>query len=346
MRRAGSRRSEPPNRDGWASSPAAARPTSSEADRDRRLRVPRLRRDQPRAAAPNCSSTPPTARSSATCSTRPRRSAPRPSGDRSTWPPGSSRGPSRRSAASPQDVATIVAMELAQLRLLEEFFEVAIGREARLSFGYSIGELSAMVLGGVLPLEQLLPVPLGLAADCAELAGRHDHGRPLHRGARPAARGRRAALPGGQQRGARADRPLGLPVAQHGAADRPGGHARPARARDGRVPAREGDAPAQAAPLAAAAHAAGLAEEHPQPDRRWPSTRSAGASRSRRRRSSRASPGEASYDELNSREILIQWTDHPQRLWDVIDETLGSGVELVVHVGPAPNLIPATFGAG
>jgi [acyl-carrier-protein] S-malonyltransferase len=53
--------------------------------------------------------------------------------------------------------------------------------------------------------------------------------------------------------------------------------------------------------------------------------------------------GAASYDELNSRDLLIKWVDHPQRLWDVICETLGAGIDLVVHVGPAPNLVPATF---
>src|SRR4051794_12648970 len=68
-----------------------------------------------------------------------------------------------------EDVATIVSMELAQLRLLEEFFGVEVGA-ARQSFGYSIGEMSAMILGGVFTMEQLLPVPLGFAADCAELA--------------------------------------------------------------------------------------------------------------------------------------------------------------------------------
>ena len=53
--------------------------------------------------------------------------------------------------------------------------------------------------------------------------------------------------------------------------------------------------------------------------------------------------GEANYDVANYREILSNWTDHPQRLWDVIDETLAAGVESVIHVGPAPSLIAATF---
>ena len=39
----------------------------------------------------------------------------------------------------------------------------------------------------------------------------------------------------------------------------------------------------------------------------------------------------------------MQWIDHPQRLWDAVYETLATGIETVIHVGPAPNLIPATF---
>ena len=35
--------------------------------------------------------------------------------------------------------------------------------------------------------------------------------------------------------------------------------------------------------------------------------------------------------------------DHPQRLWDQVVGALAAGVRAVVHVGPAPNLIPATF---
>ena len=35
--------------------------------------------------------------------------------------------------------------------------------------------------------------------------------------------------------------------------------------------------------------------------------------------------GKASYNEYNAREILIEWIDHPQRLWDAVYETLASG---------------------
>ena len=66
------------------------------------------------------------------------------------------------------DIGTVVGMQIAQFRILEEVFEIPV-RQARLSFGHSIGELSALVLGGVYTMEQLLPVPLSLARDCAQL---------------------------------------------------------------------------------------------------------------------------------------------------------------------------------
>ena len=53
--------------------------------------------------------------------------------------------------------------------------------------------------------------------------------------------------------------------------------------------------------------------------------------------------GRANYDEWNSREILTEWTDHPQRLWEVMEHTLASGADLVIHVGPEPKLIPMAF---
>src|SRR5439155_22320643 len=53
--------------------------------------------------------------------------------------------------------------------------------------------------------------------------------------------------------------------------------------------------------------------------------------------------GSYGYTPVNARELMYQWVDHPQRLWDAIYETLTSGVTTVLHVGPTPNIIPATF---
>jgi [acyl-carrier-protein] S-malonyltransferase len=53
--------------------------------------------------------------------------------------------------------------------------------------------------------------------------------------------------------------------------------------------------------------------------------------------------GDTSYEACNSREILHRWVDHPQRLWDAMYKILAGGIDTVVHVGPDPNLLPATF---
>ena len=53
--------------------------------------------------------------------------------------------------------------------------------------------------------------------------------------------------------------------------------------------------------------------------------------------------GDISYNEVNAREILIDWIDQPQQLWLAIEKVLQMGVERIVHVGPAPNIIPATL---
>ena len=66
------------------------------------------------------------------------------------------------------DAALIVAIELAQLRILERVFGVAVERSC-LAFGYSIGEVSALIAAGVYRMDQLLPVLLGMAGDAAEL---------------------------------------------------------------------------------------------------------------------------------------------------------------------------------
>src|SRR5690606_12875923 len=68
-----------------------------------------------------------------------------------------------------EDVALIVSIEMAQLQLLGEFFDVDV-QKARLCTGYSIGELAALLLGKVFEMDQILKVPLSLAEDCAALA--------------------------------------------------------------------------------------------------------------------------------------------------------------------------------
>jgi [acyl-carrier-protein] S-malonyltransferase len=241
----------------------------------------------------------------------------------------------------PLDVAMIVAMEMAQVRLLEVFFDVPV-REARLSFGYSIGELAAMVLGGMFRLDQLLPVPLGLAADCAELAADTSLGVLFTRGPLlpPADVERLCVAISSEGHGligpsAYLSPNTALILGQGDTLDRLERSMKdylPGKVMLRRNPNRW---PPLHSPLvwqrnipnrtAMAVYKIDGVAEAPVPPVISCVT------------------GKASYDSVNCRDTLVQWTDRPQRLWDAIDGTLSAGAEVVIHVGPAPNLIPATF---
>ncbi len=67
-------------------------------------------------------------------------------------------------------VAMIVAADLAQVELLEEFHGVRF-REAKMAYGYSLGELSAVACAGVFSMAEVLSVPVAMAEDSAALAG-------------------------------------------------------------------------------------------------------------------------------------------------------------------------------
>ena len=68
-----------------------------------------------------------------------------------------------------EDVALIVAMEIAHLGLLEAFFGIKLS-QARLALGNSLGECGALIGAGVFAMTDLLRVPLALADDCAPAA--------------------------------------------------------------------------------------------------------------------------------------------------------------------------------
>src|SRR4051794_32885121 len=55
-------------------------------------------------------------------------------------------------------ISLIVAADLAQVELLQEFHGVRF-REAKLGFGYSLGELSAVACAGVFTMDEVLSVP-------------------------------------------------------------------------------------------------------------------------------------------------------------------------------------------
>ena len=68
-----------------------------------------------------------------------------------------------------QDICLIVAVELAQLQILKDMFDISLG-DAKLVLGYSLGELTALVATGVYSVEAVIAPILALADEAASLA--------------------------------------------------------------------------------------------------------------------------------------------------------------------------------
>lgn len=238
-------------------------------------------------------------------------------------------------------LSLIVAVSLAQLELLSELFDVHY-KQCRFAFGYSLGELTAITASGVYKMQNALRLPLTMAADAVALAEGTTLGVLFSRGplldyggvhrlcVRINAEGQGAigvsaflapntTLLMGQ--GRTIDRFAEL--MQEVFPDRvylrkntdpwPPMHTQLVWQRN--IPNRAG------------VLLNTLAGGFTKPD---PPVFS-------------LVTGKANYNDYNSREILVQWIDHPQRLWDAVYETMASGIKTVIHVGPDPNLVPATF---
>jgi [acyl-carrier-protein] S-malonyltransferase len=240
-----------------------------------------------------------------------------------------------------EDIGMIVAMEVAQVRLLAEVFDVPVSH-ARLSFGHSIGELSALVLGGAYTMEQLLPVPLSLADDCAELTADTTmgilsvHGRVIqiedveHLCSSISRRGHGLIGPSTYLSPYQV-----LLLGQRDTLDLLEAEMRSYLPPGVTLRRRPNHWPPLHTPLvwernipnrtAIMMHHIGGGERKPVPPVISCTT------------------GVDNYDEWNSRAILADWTDHPQRLWDVMENTLASGAECVIHVGPDPKLLLTGF---
>lgn len=238
-------------------------------------------------------------------------------------------------------VGLIVAVELAHLELLESCFGVSYS-SARLGFGFSLGEVAALVAGKVFDAADALRPPLSLSADCAALAEDVTLGVLFSRG---------PMLP--------IDDVVRLCL--HITSDGKGVIAPSAFL-----------APNSLLLMGQGATLDRFKQRIPDafPDRvylrkndeRWPPlhtpimwqkaipNRSAVMMHQVRGGFTAPKPpvlslvtGKASYNDFNARELLHRWVDHPQRLWDAVLEILSQDIDLIVHVGPEPNIVPATF---
>ena len=238
-------------------------------------------------------------------------------------------------------VGLILAAELAQVQLLEEFHGVRF-RDARLAYGYSLGELAAVACGGVFDMSEVLRVPVAMAEDCAALAANVSMGVLFSRGP--------AIEEGDVQRLCRQITAEGTGTIGVSSILSPNTY----------LLLGQNDTVVRFKTT--------MHEFLPDPahirvnTERWPPMhtpivrqrhipdRAAVMMESMRGGFMPPCPpilslvtGQRSYDDFHARDLLRDWVDHPQRLWDAVYETLSSGITTVIHVGPEPNLFPATF---
>ena len=238
-------------------------------------------------------------------------------------------------------VSLIVAADLAQVELLEEFHNVRF-REAKLTYGYSLGELSAVACAGVFSMADVLSVPVAMAADCAALAHNVTMGVLFSRGTAIAEFdvNRLCRLITSEGKGVIAVSSIITPntyliLGQNDTIARFKAEMHKFLPDPAHVKINPERWPPLHTPIARQRHivdrAAVMMDVMPgglQPP--CPPVLS-------------LVTGERSYDDYHARDILRDWVDHPQRLWDAVYETLSMGITTVIHVGPAPNVIPATF---
>jgi [acyl-carrier-protein] S-malonyltransferase len=240
-----------------------------------------------------------------------------------------------------EDVTLIVAVSLVQLRLLEQFFGVSL-RGARLTFGHSLGEASALIATGMYGRDDLLGVLLALADDSVALAADVTMGILFSRGPiLDLAAVQRLCVEINQKgKGVIGVSACLSPncVLLLGAQDT----IERFRARmSERLPA----------PISLRKHGGRWPPMHTPitwqrclPDRAAVLLQTVPGGLTAPAPTLLSSvTGKASFNDYNSRELLHRWVDQPQQLWEQIVQTLNAGVRTMIHVGPAPNLIPATF---
>ncbi|MBX3435187.1 MAG: ACP S-malonyltransferase [Pirellulales bacterium] len=238
-------------------------------------------------------------------------------------------------------VALIVAIETAQLRLLAEVHGIDC-RAARLSFGYSLGEMTAVCCGGVFAIEDLVTVPLAMAADCAEMAHDVTMGILFSReetinAAEIEGWCERVTSEGAGAIGVSAVlSPNSLLVLGQGdSVQRLKGLVDAASKTRLHLRINEHRWPPLHTPIVRQRHvpdrSAVLLERLPGG---WQAAQPPVFS---------LAAGRRAYDGRGARGTLREWVDRPQRLWDAVCDVLASGVRTVIHVGPEPNVVPATF---
>ncbi len=238
-------------------------------------------------------------------------------------------------------ISLIVAVESAHVHILQEHFGVDIQR-AQVAFGFSLGEIATLVTAGYLRLEDAIRIPLAMSDDCVDLA--HD----VTLGVLFSRRGQLS--PDAVNRLCQEINLAGKGVIGISAYLAP----------NSLLVIGQGstlDMLAKRKTELSTERVFLRRNEH-----RWPPlhtplvwqraipNRAQNLMHTMRVDDSPGKlpvlslvTGQVSYNDQNVRETIGRWIDQPQQLWSAVEYTLREGVEVVLHIGPQPNIIPATF---
>lgn len=238
-------------------------------------------------------------------------------------------------------IALIMAVEMAHVDILEQEYHVQLAK-AQYLMGYSLGELTALVAGRCLSLEDALTIPLSLSTDTAKLAPTCTLAVIFCR---------KATLNADrvhhfcQEINAEGNGLIGISavlspnslivIGEQDTTSRL--HVRLQEAIADRVYLKKN--PHKWPPM----HTPIVWREH---------INSRASLLMSQMKSGFTAPkppvlslvtGACSYTDSNVRDIICQWVDKPQHLWQAVYHTLSSGTESLIHLGPEPNIVPATY---
>ncbi|MFO0912788.1 MAG: hypothetical protein U0795_07515 [Pirellulales bacterium] len=238
-------------------------------------------------------------------------------------------------------ISLIVAVEQAQLAMLEHCHSID-AHDARLSFGFSLGEIAALVYGRVATMADALRIPLAMSDDCVSLAADVTLGILFSRG-ESVSYDRVWQLC--QEINQQGQGVIGISAQL---------------APNSLLVMGTSDTVDQLKSRVKSEFPRGVQlrkNEHPWPPLHTPimwnrniPNRSAvmlhqlpGGFNIPKPPIFSLATASFGYDGVRNRLVLAEWVDRSQRLWDAVYETMAMGIDLVLHVGPAPNIVPATF---
>jgi len=244
-------------------------------------------------------------------------------------------------SAYAEAVSLIVAMDLAQLKILEECLGIHYAA-AKVSIGFSLGEVAAVVAGGLMSMEDALAIPILMSEDCIAMADGVKLAVLFSRDVRlPTDEVQKLCLEiSSEGNGTIAISTFLAPnsfllMGQGETIDKFRSLMKEKLTGQTYLRINQGAWPPLHTPIVW--------------QRNLPN-RSALIMQTTKINYIKPTPpvlslvtGKVSYEKLNARELMHKWIDHPQRLWDGLYEALLMGVETMIHVGPQPNIIPATF---